>query len=343
MQSYKVLVADDEIANLNGVVSLLTREFPEIQVVATFTNGRDVIEYLESNTVDIAILDIRMPLVDGLEVAEYIYSKGIETSVVIMTGYKEFEYAKRAIDIHVSTFLEKPFDMKHVISKIKEVCNERMKARGHRKTFDEQLNISKIVRLLIENLMMQKQNEIEMLNQIISCYTQSQLHEFIQLFLERINEILEIDQAYYLNYTESIQNTERLLKTILDIEKVFMEKLYSDAYNVHNMKKIEKYIEEHCGEDLTLKSVADKFFYNYSYLSRVFKEKEGKTFSAFLLEARMNRAKKLLEEDGASAIEIAGMVGYDGYSNFRKRFKDYTGVSPSQYAELQRMKKDEKK
>lgn len=342
MQPYKVLVADDEIANLNGVVSLLTREFPDIEVVAKFTNGKNVVDYLEHNTVDIAILDIRMPVMDGLEVSEYIYRNELHISVIIMTGYKEFEYARKAIDMHVSAFLEKPFDMKQVVSKIREVCDERRKARGKIRTFDEQLNISKMARLMIENLMLQKQNEIEMLNEIISCYSQSQLHEFIQVFLERINEIVEIDQAYYLKKEKETEDSERLLRIVLNIEKIFMEKISADAYNVHNMKKIEKYIEEHCGEDITLKMVADKFFYNYSYLSRVFKEKKGKNFSGFLLQVRMEKAKKLLEKEGASAIEIAGMVGYTGYSNFRKVFKNYTGVSPSQYAELQRMKKDEK-
>ena len=335
-QQLKVIIADDEVANLKGIASLLARAWPETEVVARFNNGKAIVEYLQENQADIAILDIRMPLMDGLQVTEYIYENDIDISVIIMTGYKEFEYAKRAIDMHVSAFLEKPFDLGKAVEKIKEVCRERVKDR-------ETVDIARTAGLLLESLMMSKQNEREMLNEIISCYTQVQLRDFIPVFLEKIREIAAMDPDQYLDKTKWAGERKQLLNVVWRIENDFVQQISSAAYSDHNIKQIEKYVEEHCSEDITLRKVAEIFFYNYSYLSRAFKERKGKSFSAYLTQVRMEKAKKLLTENNMNAIEVAGMVGYSEYTNFRKSFASYSGVSPSQYVDLWRMKKDKKK
>lgn len=340
MYQYKVLVADDEISNLNGVVSLLARECPEITVVATYADGRSVIEYLKNHEVDVAIIDIRMPLVDGLEVAEYIYKNAIDTSVIIMTGYKEFDYAKRAINLHVSAFLEKPFDLKESVDKIKEVCGAR--AREQEGITKVEINYVRNARLLLDRLLSRKHEEIELLNEIINCYSRSQLSDFVVILLQEMSKIADMSWEEYEEQVEKANTKETMMSLVRQIENDYVDKLTSEN-NDYNMKKIENYIEEHCGEELTLRQVAEAFFYNYSYLSRIFKEKKGETFSEFLLQTRMEKAKQLLKEGNKSANEIAGMVGYNEYASFKKTFKAHVGLSPSRYAELQRIRTDEKK
>ena len=115
---YSLIVADDEANLCNGIKSTLERHCPEINVINTFYNGTDLLEFLKSNTVDIVICDIRMPGATGMEIAEYVSKNKPDTSVIIISGYKEFEYAKNAIDYRVSAFLVKPFAFSDLIKSV---------------------------------------------------------------------------------------------------------------------------------------------------------------------------------------------------------------------------------
>lgn len=118
---YSLIVADDEANLCNGIKSTLERHCPEINVINTFYNGNDLLEFLKSNTVDIVICDIRMPGATGMEIAEYVSRNKPDTSVIIISGYKEFEYAKNAIDYKVCAFLVKPFAFSDLINSIRSI------------------------------------------------------------------------------------------------------------------------------------------------------------------------------------------------------------------------------
>ncbi len=118
---YSLIVADDEANLCNGIKSTLERHCPEINVINTFYNGTDLLEFLKSNTVDIVICDIRMPGATGMEIAEYVSKNKPDTSVIIISGYKEFEYAKNAIDYRVSAFLVKPFAFSDLIKSVRSI------------------------------------------------------------------------------------------------------------------------------------------------------------------------------------------------------------------------------
>ncbi|MDK8181782.1 response regulator [Paenibacillus sp. UMB4589-SE434] len=81
-------------------------------------------------------------------------------------------------------------------------------------------------------------------------------------------------------------------------------------------------------QDYTLHTVADRFYVNSSYLSRLFKQETGVSFSAYVLERKMERAKSALM-DGAKVYDAASMIGYRDVSYFTKIFRKYWGVTPS--------------
>lgn len=80
-------------------------------------------------------------------------------------------------------------------------------------------------------------------------------------------------------------------------------------------------------QDVTLHTAADRLYVNSSYLSRLFKQEMGQTFSAYVLEQKMERAKAALSE-GAKVYDAARMVGYRDVSYFTKVFRKYWGVTP---------------
>ena len=96
--------------------------------------------------------------------------------------------------------------------------------------------------------------------------------------------------------------------------------------------KVRDYMEMHFSEEeLALNSLAARFYVNPSYLSRVFKEKTGFTFSGLLFEIRMKEAEKLVLRTDLKAYEIAEQVGISDPHYFSACFKKFTGMSVSDY------------
>lgn len=97
------------------------------------------------------------------------------------------------------------------------------------------------------------------------------------------------------------------------------------------VRKAIRYIEEHLDEDLGRDEIANYVFLNSAYLSRLFKRELGKSLSEYILEARINKVKPLLEETNIKISEIALSVGYSNFSHFTRMFKKATGLTPHEY------------
>jgi len=105
---HTLVIADDEINQLEGLRDLVNWESVGFNVTAAFTDGAEVINYISNHPTDIVLTDIQMNCVSGLDVAEYVSNNCPGTSVVLISGYKEFEYAKKALDLGVVRYLVKP-------------------------------------------------------------------------------------------------------------------------------------------------------------------------------------------------------------------------------------------
>lgn len=95
--------------------------------------------------------------------------------------------------------------------------------------------------------------------------------------------------------------------------------------------EIVDYIDEHYDEVINLRILSDTFFISTCYLSRVFKKVTGSTFSEYLNEVRILRAKEYLESSQYSITYISQICGYDSLTHFDKIFKKQTNQSPREY------------
>jgi len=92
-----VLVAEDELPLLRGIKVMVERLNSNFEVIMCAKNGKEAIDFLKSNNVDVVFTDINMPLVDGLEVLDYVGKNMPQTQSVVISGYNEFSYAKEAL------------------------------------------------------------------------------------------------------------------------------------------------------------------------------------------------------------------------------------------------------
>lgn len=119
---------------------------------------------------------------------------------------------------------------------------------------------------------------------------------------------------------------------MIHLGEIFLEKVNQiDVKDIELFKKIESFIIEHINQDLTLNMIAEHFFYNPSYLSRLFKTKLNKNYMTFVREIRINYAQQLLDDSKYSIVDICNLSGYKSYKHFVKVFKSVTKMTPTEY------------
>ncbi|SCX07731.1 two-component system, response regulator YesN [Lachnospiraceae bacterium YSD2013] len=104
-----VMIVDDEKYVRMGIKEETDWALIGCEVVAEAANGEEALEKAEATRPDLVISDIRMPKMDGIELAEKLIEKYPSIKVIFLTAYNEFEYARQAVRIGVSDYLLKPF------------------------------------------------------------------------------------------------------------------------------------------------------------------------------------------------------------------------------------------
>ena len=102
---YQMIIADDEPYIREGLVRLHDWTSWGFEVRAAFEDGDEVLAFLQHNRVDALLTDIRMGAKDGLSVAKKVRTEYPWMKVVILSGYKEFEYAKEAMHCNVLSLI----------------------------------------------------------------------------------------------------------------------------------------------------------------------------------------------------------------------------------------------
>ena len=121
----KLLIAEDEALERKALRFLLNKYFSEsIEVVDEVSNGRDAVDKAFLLKPHIILMDIHMPIMEGLEACTIIRGKCEKTEFIILTAFNYFDYAKQAIHIGVSDYLLKPFSNDEFINALNKVINK---------------------------------------------------------------------------------------------------------------------------------------------------------------------------------------------------------------------------
>lgn len=119
----KVVVIEDEILIREGLCKLLHKMFPEIVVSGTAGNGQEGLVCIERYEPDLIITDIRMPVMDGLEMISRMQESGFFPKIIVLTAYSEFSYAQQAVKMGVSDYIIKPVVVQEFVQTIRKVQN----------------------------------------------------------------------------------------------------------------------------------------------------------------------------------------------------------------------------
>ena len=126
--------------------------------------------------------------------------------------------------------------------------------------------------------------------------------------------------------TNNIEEIKSSLKAA--DKKTVPDKELSVNSNLHTAKD---YIDKHFAEHISLSDISKMIGFSPRYFSVLFKNKFDISFSDYLTQIRIDAAKVLLEDNETKISSIPALIGLSDFSNFSKRFKEYTGMSPSEY------------
>ncbi|MEY8354819.1 response regulator [Lachnospiraceae bacterium 54-53] len=150
-----LLIADDEAAIRNGLSTVVPWEQFGIAIVGTAEDGREAYDIIKACHPDIVITDIRMPGMDGLELMEKIRNEKLQTNFIILSGYGDFKYAQKAIQLGAKNYFLKPIKIDELVTEIRHQKEEILQS-DHMNSYSAYLNVKsepkeKFLKRLLKN------------------------------------------------------------------------------------------------------------------------------------------------------------------------------------------------
>lgn len=357
---YRIIIAEDKLAIRMRLVNGVNWNEMGFQVVADVMDGQDVLDYLQEHEVDVVFSDVQMCQVSGLQVASWVHEHRPEIKVVLISGYKEFDYVKEAMGYKVFDYILKPIDLtllEDTFSKVKSELDQR-KNQAERNLFpyldylekQECREVLELAGTLVDNIFAGDEIRAEetlrswklMLDKVEGPYIRPLvLHvmenlfrrmEQDKVFLPESRERVTVFQQIRCLREDSLK--EYIETLLLDILRGLVKKKSTELQDV--IEKVKKYIDMHIAENFGVEELAAHVYLSRSHLSREFKAWEGVSVIDYIIQRRMEVAMELVKRGKLSTDEIAAAVGYADSRYFQRSFKKYTGNSIREYRNLQR-------
>jgi len=327
-----VFIVDDEKIIREGIKKLLHWNELGCTICGEAANGRDAYIRIQEQRPDIVITDLKMPFEDGISLANRLAEHFPEIITIVVTGFDEFEYAKAAVRAGVFDFLLKPVspaELRETIIRAKnKICNL---------TYPYPFELEAELITCIQNG--DATSSFSLLNRLFDeFFTQRVELSLVQNICKKV--ITEIDTCYHRFIGGEIAIPKPKISSLTSLEqlrdemKQYVNQIFTtDAFSSSDLlvEKIKYYLESHFQENITLKLLENEFFFNASYISRIFKSKTGENYNDYLLKLRIEYAKELLSTTNRSILQISEMAGFGNSKYFSRIFKACTGITPINY------------
>lgn len=207
---YKVFIVDDERAIAKGLEKLIDWNQLECRTFS-FTDSNTAYEAALIEVPQIIITDIKMPFMNGLELIKKLKSEGINSEVIILSGYSEFEYARKGIELGVNTYLLKPVEQKDLESVVNETINQLKKEEFAQKELDRMKNFYETGFIKLRDIILQDivTSENYTGNEIIDMTDGMELHFTDSPILCAIMELVHTPDC-----NDNTDITDTIMKTV---------------------------------------------------------------------------------------------------------------------------------
>lgn len=369
-----LLVDDEELALTTLRYALPYKEYGITDIHCT-TSSLDALELLQKQRFDACFVDIRMPGMNGLDLIEAAQQYNSETVFVIVSGYSDFSYAKKALQFGVLDYCLKPIAPEDCIPVLEKLSNCIVASRLKH----DPLYISKLLteetfckkflsRLVLKSaeckeltlLLVRSNNLFTALKQLDTLFPAKVLFlakdAAILIWTEFLDSVRFdfLSKDYLPDVLLIYSTTTPSIESFQSAFKILQTQYHSQGSNkvgiiktptVHEetsayFSNILSFIETNYASHLTLQDIAFKFAINYSYLSQLFTKILKKSFAEYLTNIRLTHACELLSNTDTRITTIAESVGFNDYHYFCNLFKRYYSMTPMQYRNTSRKEAD---
>ncbi len=168
---FKMIVIDDEYLVRMGIRETIIWENYDIEIIGEATNGKMGLEMIKNLHPDLIITDIKMPIMDGLELIKHIKANNFDCTVIILSGYKDFEYAKDTLENGAYSYLLKPIDNEELIEKVNAALTNLQEKRQRNQYFVQlQTELPTIKQKLFQQLLQGDYQDIKQIEEKLAIY-----------------------------------------------------------------------------------------------------------------------------------------------------------------------------
>ena len=289
-----VMIVDDDALIKEVLKRLINWEEIGARVVASLNDGTEAVEFLKQNHIDLVISDIKMPMMDGLELTEYISNNCLGTKVILLSAYGEFEYAKLALKYNVMAYLLKPIN-KEAVEELSQLIKSEgvekenliaMKKLIHSSEFKERIG-----KFVSENYMDGLMEVLEIQNSYVIT-DMNAIREYYSVVIDCVLSVIGksiadgIDKSDMMDSIFKISDANKLKEYIGNkLREVMRIKQVVENNNVHMFAQyISDYIaREYRENNMNAGSVAERFKITTTYLSYIFKKEFGIPVSQYII------------------------------------------------------------
>jgi two-component system response regulator YesN len=341
----RLLIVDDEVWSRQLIKKIVDWSIYGVEEIVEASNGQEAIKLYGEKNFALTITDMRMPIIDGAELLRYIREEDILTEVIVMSGYEDYKYLHEALKTKAVDYLLKPVvkedltkAIKTAIDRINEThsykhIEEILKREDLRNEFNSYYELKN---LLFKSLITTNENQlINYLDQLESRFIVNHLSDKFVQFI-----VLDLKRFIYRLYKDYDMTQQKVLESkdmTFDEFKYEIMKICVHIKDITLKEKIDildiqKYIDNHFYETINLVDIAKKYHVSKEHLSRIFKKEVGVSVQNYIIEKRIEYAKRLLMRNGLLSIKtISIMSGYLDLQYFYRVFKRKVGVTPSDY------------
>jgi two-component system response regulator YesN len=349
-----LLIAEDETSIRTSISEFISQLGEPYHLAGSASNGEEALKNFTENNIHILITDIRMPKMDGFELIRRMKELSPDSKIIILSGYDDFEYARKAIHLGVSEFLLKPIKEDDLIASLVKVTSMINNAPN---AINLMVNQEKWDMKLIR-LESQMFEAIEIGN----CEAAKAASDKLFLgFLEKVEEDPFKLILFILDSLKSLRKRISSIETVQTYYDLEVNKLISllspqmpqaeiknslQDFILFCTKTVDSCRKQSCPDvvfqckeimtnyyarPLTLSEAAQMIGVTSSYLSRVFKKEFGVKFTDYLNQIRIEKAKEFLTNPHIKVLEISEKVGFNNAEYFTRIFKRHTGITPVHY------------
>lgn len=247
---YSVMIVDDEPIIRKGLKKIINWEEFGFNIVCEARDGEEALEKLNEHSIDFIISDIKMHKITGIELLRKIRENGLDTLVLLLSGYDEFSYAQEGIRLGAFDYILKPLDAQ----KLKNILINAYDKLTQKEKKDHEYNVNKIIsgeKILYDLL---RGKNLMMMEEYISQYNLPLIKGKIQVAIVEINEIIISSEDLTENDEWSDLNNQ-----INDLIEKELKKSYIEHFSVLDGDFGKKIILVQTNKDIEISDFNQKF------------------------------------------------------------------------------------